>query len=109
MAPANLSAQAGSRGWERRALVKVRERVAACNIKIPPDTLVSTSGADGAGASSLFSAYLATLLRQQATTPTKTYTPKEQQDYQSTLTQEPSSSGSSGQSTGTGSPPASSA
>ena len=85
-------AQADVLGSERVALVKVMEQVSAGNVKITPDTLVSTSGTDGAGASSLFSAYLATLLRQQATTPTKPYTSKELADYQSTLTQDTSSS-----------------
>ncbi|MCI4360365.1 MAG: hypothetical protein L3J91_01540, partial [Thermoplasmata archaeon] len=88
-------AQADVLGSERVALVKVMEQVSAGKIKITPDTLVSTSGTDGSGASTLFSAYLATLLRQQATTPTKTYKPVELADYQSSLTQDTSSNASS--------------
>jgi uncharacterized membrane protein YqiK len=79
-------AQADVLGSDRVALVKVMEQVSTGNVRITPDTLVTTSGTDGTGASSLFSAYLATLLGKQSTTPGKPYTSPQQQDYQSALT-----------------------
>lgn len=54
------SAQAQVLGAERIALIRVMEKVAEGSIKITPDTLVA-GGPEGAN--SIFSAYLATLLR----------------------------------------------
>jgi uncharacterized membrane protein YqiK len=83
-------AQADVIGSDRVALVKVMEQVSSGQVKITPDTLVTGSGTDGSGTPSIFSAYLATLLRQQtATTPQKPYKPVQLDDYRSALTSDP--------------------
>ena len=56
-------AQADVLGSDRVALVKVMEEVRDGKIRVTPDTLVM-SGADGSGAGTLLTAFLAKLLTQ---------------------------------------------
>ncbi|HEV2167252.1 MAG TPA: hypothetical protein VGS23_09820, partial [Thermoplasmata archaeon] len=78
-------AQADVIGSERVALVKVMEQVASGKIKITPDTLLTSTGGDSSGAAGLFSAYLATLLNQKSTNPSKPYVSREEEDFRSAL------------------------
>jgi len=81
-------AQADVLGSDRVALVKVMEEVRDGKIRVTPDTLV-TSGADGSGAGTLLTAFLAKLLTQpNGGTPAQPAKRAEQSDDASDTTKE---------------------
>jgi len=81
-------AQADVIGSEKVALIKTVDLLQAGKVRITPDTLVMTGGGTE-GATSMFSAYLATLLAQKSQSPSQSYAPSTEKDYVSPLTRDP--------------------
>ncbi|MCI4349125.1 MAG: hypothetical protein L3J93_02755, partial [Thermoplasmata archaeon] len=82
-------AQADVIGPDKVALIKTVDLLQAGKVRITPDTLVMAGGGTD-GASTMFSAYLATLLAQKPMSGGATYTPSAEKDYVSPLTSTPS-------------------
>ena len=82
-------AQADVIGPDKVALIKTVDLLQAGRVRITPDTLVVAGGDGKEGASTMFSAYLATLLAQSGRKENETYKPSAEPDYVSSLTDQP--------------------
>lgn len=78
-------AQADVIGPDKVALIKTVDLLQAGKVRITPDTLVMAGGGTD-GASTMFSAYLATLLAQRSQVAPAPYAPSTGKDYVSPLT-----------------------